>query len=153
PAHGRGSWSRAPACAPAGPRHRPPADGRGGRRCFGFACPCFPSRTRCQSGGQRHNASNSLPVSMHSTPLRVLCIEDDPDDEVLVRLAARRLPMPVQWFTTDGAPGVDAAFEQGVDLVLSDYHLNGYSPLRAIEAIAARGLDIPLVVVSNAVGE
>jgi len=48
---------------------------------------------------------------------------------------------------------VDAALEQGVDLVLSDYHLNGYSPLRAIEAIAARGLDIPLVVVSNAVGE
>ncbi len=90
---------------------------------------------------------------MHSTPLRVLCIEDDPDDEVLVRLAARRLPMPVQWITTDGAPGVDAALEQGVDLVLSDYHLNGYSPLRAIEAIAARGLDIPLVVVSNAVGE
>ncbi len=90
---------------------------------------------------------------MHSTPLRVLCIEDDPDDEVLVRLAARRLPMPVEWVTTDSAPDVEAALDQGVDLVLSDYHLSGYSPLNAIESIAARGLDIPLVVVSNAVGE
>ena len=46
-----------------------------------------------------------------------------------------------------------AALAKGVDFVLSDYHLVGYSPLRAIAEIAARGLDIPLVVVSNAVGE
>jgi signal transduction histidine kinase len=90
---------------------------------------------------------------MHSTPLRVLCIEDDPGDEVLVRLAVRRLPRPVQWLTALGEEEVSMALDQGVDLVLSDYHLEGYTPLRAIAAIASRGLDIPLVVVSNAVGE
>lgn len=90
---------------------------------------------------------------MNSTPVRILCIEDDPDDEVLVRLAVRRLDRPVKWVTTDRAEGVEAALDDGVDLVLSDYHLNGYSPLLAIDAIRKRGLDIPLVVVSNAVGE
>lgn len=90
---------------------------------------------------------------MHSTALRVLCIEDNSDDELLVRLATRRLPVPVQWVTADGEAGVNQALAQGVDVVLSDYHLRGYSPLRAIDAIATLGLDIPLVVVSNAVGE
>jgi len=88
-----------------------------------------------------------------STPLRVLCIEDDPDDLVLVRLATRHYPRPLHWQCTDNAQGVTAALAQGVDFVLSDYHLGGYSPLRAIAEIAARGMDIPLVVVSNAVGE
>lgn len=90
---------------------------------------------------------------MHSTPLRVLCIEDDPGDEVLVRLTVRRFPRPVQWFSALGEAEVSKALDQGMDLVLSDYHLEGYSPLRAIAAIASRGRDIPLVVVSNAVGE
>ena len=90
---------------------------------------------------------------MHSTPVRILCIEDDPDDEVLVRLAARRLARPIQWATTDCAEGVEAALDDGIDLVLSDYHVSGYSPLLAIDAIRKRGFDIPLVVVSNAVGE
>lgn len=88
-----------------------------------------------------------------SKPLRVLCIEDDPDDLVLVRLAARRFAKPLQWQCTDNALGVTTALAQGVDIVLSDYHLGGYSPLRAIAEITARGLDIPLIVVSNAVGE
>lgn len=90
---------------------------------------------------------------MHATPLRVLCIEDNPDDEVLVKLAIRRLPMPVRWMSTDGPDGVTRALDEGVDLVLSDYHIDGYSPLLALEAIAARQLDVPLIVVSNAVGE
>ncbi len=90
---------------------------------------------------------------MQATPLRVLCIEDDPDDEVLVKLALRRLPMPVQWTSTDGPDGVARALEQGVDLILSDYHIDGYSPLLALAEIASRDLDVPLIVVSNAVGE
>ena len=76
-----------------------------------------------------------------STPLRVLCIEDDPDDLVLVRLATRHYPRPLHWQCTDNAQGVTAALAQGVDFVLSDYHLGGYSPLRAIAEIAARGLE------------
>lgn len=90
---------------------------------------------------------------MDSTPIRLLCIEDDPDDEILVRLATRKLKTPVEWSTTDRADGVQAALDRGVDVVLSDYHIDGYSPLLAMAAIRERGLDIPLVVVSNAVGE
>jgi signal transduction histidine kinase len=90
---------------------------------------------------------------MRPAPLRILCIEDDPDDEILVRLALRRLPMPVEWTSTDGESGVIHALDTGVDLVLSDYHIDGYSPLKAIDEIARRALDVPLIVVSNAVGE
>lgn len=91
---------------------------------------------------------------MHeSTPLRVLCIEDDPDDRLIVQLAARRVPRPLLWHFADNARGVAMALDEGVDLVLSDYHLDGYSPLEAMAEIAARGLEIPLVVVSNSVGE
>jgi hypothetical protein len=49
---------------------------------------------------------------MHSTPLCVPCIEHDPADEVLVRLAVRRLPMSVQCFTIDEEVGVISSLEQ-----------------------------------------
>lgn len=90
---------------------------------------------------------------MDSTPVRLLCIEDNPNDEILVRRASRRLNLPVEWTATDGAHGVDEALDKGVDVVLSDYHIQGYSPLLAMKAIRERGLDVPLIVVSNAVGE
>lgn len=90
---------------------------------------------------------------MNSTLVRLLCIEDDPNDEIMVRLAARKLKTPIEWSTTDCAEGVHTALDRGVDIVLSDYHIDGYSPLLAMAAIEERGLDIPLVVVSNAVGE
>jgi len=90
---------------------------------------------------------------MNPTPLRILCMEDDADDAALTRLVLKRvIPPPLVQFVAEEA-SMNEAIDAGVDLILSDYHVKDYSPVNVLQRLQAEDRDVPLIVVSNAVGE
>jgi signal transduction histidine kinase len=88
------------------------------------------------------------------TPLRLLLLEDSPDDELLVLSALRAgnyEPDHVRVFTSEG---LQQALKAGPwDLVISDYCMPGFTARDALAIVGASGLDVPFIIVSGTVGE
>jgi len=88
-----------------------------------------------------------------SEPLRVLMVEDRPDDALLVAEHLRRAGLTIAWERVDTEAGFAAKLRTGLDLIIADYHLPSFSAPRALEMLKAADLDIPFIVVSGTVGE
>lgn len=87
-------------------------------------------------------------------PLRVLMVEDSPEDAELVLLALRRSGFQVAPLRVATAPAMAAALaEQNWDLVLSDYRMPGFGGMAALRLLQDTGLDLPFILVSGAIGE
>ncbi len=87
------------------------------------------------------------------TSLRVLIVEDLPDD---AELMARRLEeegFQPDWRRVESEPDYLGALETIPDLILADWHLPHFSGLRALELMRERGMEIPFIVVSGRIGE
>jgi len=88
------------------------------------------------------------------TPLRLLMIEDSPEDADLVLHELRRGGFEVRWQRVDTPEALAAALARPRwDLILSGYALAHLSGPRALEMVRARGIDLPFLVVSGSVGE
>lgn len=87
--------------------------------------------------------------------IKLLCIEDNPDDFELLGLALERAdPMRHYELTrVDDEAGFREALDPTVDVVLCDFKLPRFSPFAALDILAARGSPVPLVVVTRAIGE
>jgi len=86
--------------------------------------------------------------------LRVLLLEDDADDAELETRALAAAGFAVTCERVDNELAFSACLESGTyDLILSDYNLPSFNGLQALQMLRARGLDIPFVLVSGAVGE
>ena len=85
--------------------------------------------------------------------LRVLCIEDSPDDAERVRYALAGGPWRLELAVAHDEPGVREALQREPELVLCDYHLPRFSPVRALALIGELAPPVPLVVVTRAIGE
>jgi DNA-binding NtrC family response regulator len=88
------------------------------------------------------------------TPLRLLHIEDNADDALLVELALTRggyLPSIVRVFTAVAMS--DALDREPWDLVLSDYNMPAFDAPAALALLQAHDLDIPFIIVSGTVSE
>jgi DNA-binding NtrC family response regulator len=82
--------------------------------------------------------------------LRILLIEDSPDDEALLRLELKRAGIEVTFRRVETAAAMRAALEsERWDLVLSDYHLPTFSAPEALAVVAAVAPEVPLVVMSG----
>ncbi|MFI5395520.1 MAG: response regulator [Candidatus Binatia bacterium] len=89
-----------------------------------------------------------------NTPLRVLLIEDSEDDAQLVLRELRRSGYDPTWERLESATAVDDAIKrQTWDIILCDYHLPTFSALAALRLLQARGVDLPLIVVSGEILE
>src|ERR1700730_11856037 len=88
-----------------------------------------------------------------SDPLRVLIVEDRPDDALLVAEHLRRAGLMVAWERVDTEAGFAAKLRTGLGLIIADYHLPQFSAPRALDMLKAADLDIPFIVVSGTVGE
>ncbi|HEX5753009.1 MAG TPA: ATP-binding protein [Archangium sp.] len=87
-------------------------------------------------------------------PLRVLLVEDNPDDQELVERELRRGDFEVSSHRVQSAEELRAALEPGAwDIILSDYCLPGFNAPAALDIVRDSGLDIPFIVVSGSVGE
>jgi PAS domain S-box-containing protein len=89
-----------------------------------------------------------------STPLRVLIVEDSEDD---ARLALREMAAngfaPSSELVQTREALIRALDSQEWDLIIADYTVPGFGGLEALELVRARGLDLPFIVVSGAMGE
>jgi PAS domain S-box-containing protein len=89
-----------------------------------------------------------------TTPLRVLMIEDSPDDEILVLNALQKGGFePTHRRVEDRASFVAALSEAPWDVILSDYSMPRFDGLTAFEVCRSTGLDVPFIFVSGHIGE
>jgi len=96
----------------------------------------------------------SVPQSHHSLTVRVLLVEDSPEDaDLLVAELSRGAFQPIAsrvWTHEQMAASLDA---QPWDAIISDYHVPGFGAVEALAFAQARGFDGPFLVVSSLVGE
>jgi DNA-binding NtrC family response regulator len=84
------------------------------------------------------------------TQLNLLIVDDNPDDAWLVSYAVKRAGYAIEWRRVDDEPGF--ALEIGAaDLVICDFSMPRFSPVRALEMIREHGLVTPLLLVSGTV--
>src|SRR2546422_5307655 len=90
---------------------------------------------------------------MAGRPLRVLILEDRPEDADLALHELRRAGYELNWRRVDDEAGFKANLDPELDLILADYHQPQFNAIRALKIMQDMGLDIPFVIVSGAVGE
>ena len=87
-------------------------------------------------------------------PLRVLIVEDNPDDAELVILELRRGGYEPETLRVQTAATMRAALvERTWDLIVSDYSMPSFSAPEAFTLVRNMNIDLPFVVVSGTVGE
>ncbi|HEX8700521.1 MAG TPA: response regulator [Myxococcaceae bacterium] len=90
------------------------------------------------------------PVSA-STPVRILLVEDDEDDFVLVRDALRALSpgqMTLEW-VDDAEQGLEAMAAGRHDVCLLDYRLGAYTGLEVLRQARERGVCLPVILLTG----
>lgn len=92
---------------------------------------------------------------LKSKQLRVLMVEDDPDDALLVERRLRRDGFEVSLRRIETAEEMRNAMlsPDQWDIILADYHLPNFSAPEALDLLKSSGLDVPFIMMSGAVNE
>src|ERR1700716_3744332 len=90
---------------------------------------------------------------MSGRPLRLLILEDRPEDADLALRQLRRAGFDPMWRRVDDEEGFKGNLAPYSDLTIADYHQPAFDALRALKLMQEAGLEIPFVLVSGAVGE
>jgi PAS domain S-box-containing protein len=86
--------------------------------------------------------------------LRIIIIEDSPDDALLVVREVERAGYTVESQRIQTAEELRDALAQGTwDLILADYSLPHFSAPEGLSILWETGLDVPFIVVSGSIGE
>ena len=86
--------------------------------------------------------------------LKVLLVEDNPDDaKMVLRELKRGRFWPSSWQRVDTEAAFLDRLHSGLDFILSDYSMPEFSGLRALELMKKSGLEIPFVIISGTIGE
>jgi signal transduction histidine kinase len=94
-------------------------------------------------------------VPADSAPVRLLCVEDNPDDVELLGIALERADPQHRYELrrVDDATAFAQALREDFDAILCDFNMPRFSPYAALQILMARRSSIPLVVVTRAIGE
>jgi diguanylate cyclase len=90
---------------------------------------------------------------MSGRSLRVLILEDHPEDAELAVYELRRAGFDPAWRRVEDEAGFKASLDPELDLILADYHQPQFDALRALKVMQEAGLDVPFIIVSGAVGD
>jgi diguanylate cyclase len=90
---------------------------------------------------------------MSGRPLRLLILEDRPEDAELALHQLRRAGFDPTWRRVEDEEGFKAELNPELDLIIADYHQPQFDALRALKLMQEAGLEIPFVIVSGAIGE
>src|SRR6202011_3785911 len=90
---------------------------------------------------------------MSGRPLRLLILEDRPEDADLALHQLRRAGFDPSWRRVEDEAGFRSNLDPELDLIIADYHQPNYDALRALKLLQEVGLQIPFVIVSGAIGE
>lgn len=108
----------------------------------------------CAELRKKHEACSSRCLAQATAKLRVLVLEDNRADAELALCALRR-----GGFDPDGDVAQTAEdFAEQIrknryDVILADYNLPSWNGMETVEVLRREGLDIPVVLVSGALGE
>jgi PAS domain S-box-containing protein len=87
-------------------------------------------------------------------PLRILSIEDDPNDTQLIRELLETEGVVCEVMRVDTEAALRAAFEQGgIDLILADYTLPSFDGIAALKLAMQACPEVPFLFVSGTLGE
>lgn len=89
----------------------------------------------------------------HTIPLRVLIIEDNQDDTMILVDVLEEGGYSVHWQQVENETQMLAALEHPWDIVFSDFTMPGFSGSRALDILREKDPDIPFVFVSGTLGE
>ncbi|MEV6925963.1 ATP-binding protein [Dactylosporangium sp. NPDC051485] len=88
--------------------------------------------------------------------MKILLLEDNPDDAELLTFELRRTGLAPDFQRVEGREDFRAALDAAgglPDVILADYSLPQFNALEALELLRAGGYEIPVIVVSGALGE
>jgi PAS domain S-box-containing protein len=86
-------------------------------------------------------------------PLKVLLVEDNSLDSLLIIEELRAGGFDPQWTRVESQAALLARLDEGFDIVLTDYRVPGWDVVTALREMRARNLDVPVIVVSGSIGE
>ncbi len=85
--------------------------------------------------------------------LRLLILEDAPDDRDLLVRSLQKSGLKFDWHCAATAAELSEALEEKWDAILCDYHLADFDAFGALAMMEQRGLDLPFILVSGVLGE
>jgi two-component system cell cycle sensor histidine kinase/response regulator CckA len=88
-----------------------------------------------------------------SIPIEVLILEDNPTDAELMIHELLRSGFDPSWRRLETESEYIAHLASPADVILADYHMPQMDAALALQLLQERGLDIPFIVVSGAIGE
>ena len=90
-----------------------------------------------------------------SSTIRLLCVEDSPDDVELMALSLDRADPQRRYVLSrvDDANAFLEAVSEDFDAILCDFNMPRFSPYAALQILVARRCGTPLIVVTRAIGE
>ncbi len=101
-----------------------------------------------------HTQNAEKHVGSADPALRVLLMEDSDDDAILTLQHLRKGGMRVESLRVDTLEDLSTALDSGQwDVVISDFELPTCNGIEALETFLSKGLDIPFIIVSGAIGE
>src|SRR5262249_42894248 len=109
-----------------------------------------PDRSRLVRSGTGHGGVTSMTTG---TPLKLLLLEDRPEDAELTLRALRRAGFEPTGPRVETESEYLAALSPDLDMILADYDLPQFDAPRALQLLRERGWDIPFIVVTGTVGE
>jgi signal transduction histidine kinase/DNA-binding response OmpR family regulator len=87
-------------------------------------------------------------------PIRVLIVDDSPNDAELVAEELRTAGLPLEYERVDTPARMGEALGHGRwDAIIADYKMPGFGCLAALKMMQEREVDLPFIVVSGAIGE
>jgi len=90
---------------------------------------------------------------MLPTPLRVLYVEDEPDDVRLIEHELQRAGFAPAGVRVDTQDEFLAHLDPTLDIVLSDFSMPRFNGLDALRLMTARNFDLPFIFISGTIGE
>jgi signal transduction histidine kinase len=106
------------------------------------------------NAGGRTETHDSSEAERQPSKLRVLLVEDDPLDSELILRALGNDRFAVDHEVVQTAEEFTARIRKNsYDAILSDYRLPGWNGMETVEILRREELDIPVVLVSGALGE
>ncbi|ADV81139.1 hybrid sensor histidine kinase/response regulator [Terriglobus saanensis] len=95
-----------------------------------------------------------MSAGLDSPHLKVLLVEDNPDDAALLERHLRRNGFLPDMTRVETASAMQASLNTSLpDIVLGDYNLPNFSGPEALRLLKISGLDIPFIMLSGAVSE
>ncbi len=100
-------------------------------------------------------SSNRLTEQSNAPSLNIILVEDNDDDDALLRRHLRKSGMVFRITRVQTAAEMQDALAHAEppDVVLADYNLPLFSGPEALQALKAVGLDVPFIMMSGAVSE